>query len=111
LGGKASLNKRPFCHYENISEKNNLREERFLLADGFRGFSPLSAGSIVSGPVVRQDMMAEGPWWSRAAHLVAARKWRVMGRGPGHAPSDLLLSLPISGHLSIGHRITNPSSD
>jgi hypothetical protein len=35
--------------------KTTLKEERFTLTHGFRGFSPQVLGSIVSGPVVRQN--------------------------------------------------------
>jgi hypothetical protein len=36
---------------------NNIREERFILADGFMGFSQWSASSIVSGSVVKLNIM------------------------------------------------------
>jgi hypothetical protein len=44
------------------------------LAHGFRGFSLLLLGSIISGPEVRYSITAESLGWSRAAHLTVARK-------------------------------------
>jgi hypothetical protein len=44
---------------DKIPEKNNVREKSFLLAHGFRSFSPWLFGSIVSGPVLRQCIMVE----------------------------------------------------
>lgn len=40
-----------------IPEKNNLKEERFILVHGFRGFGPWPLGLIVSGSVMRQVIM------------------------------------------------------
>jgi hypothetical protein len=42
-------------------ERDSLKE-RFILIHDFRGFSTLSDGSFVSGPVVRQYIMAEREW-------------------------------------------------
>jgi hypothetical protein len=38
--------------------KSTLKEERFVLAHGFSGFNPWSAGFIAFGPVARQNTMA-----------------------------------------------------
>jgi hypothetical protein len=46
----------------------------------FRGFHPRSSGSIVSGHMVRHDIMAEGCRWSRVTHLIMARKQRKRER-------------------------------
>jgi hypothetical protein len=37
------------CHCDKIPDVNNLQEERFILAHGFRGFGPWSTGSIKMG--------------------------------------------------------------
>jgi hypothetical protein len=42
------------------SDINNLKEEEFMLAQDFRGYRPRSLGSIISRPVLRQNIMAEG---------------------------------------------------
>jgi hypothetical protein len=55
------------------------------LAHGFRGFSLLLLGSIISGPEVRYSITAESLGWSRAAHLTVARKQRE--RTGTHIPS------------------------
>jgi hypothetical protein len=47
-------------------KKTTWKEGRFILAYNFRDFSPLSLGSIV-GSVVRQSIMAERTWQSKAA--------------------------------------------
>jgi hypothetical protein len=47
------------------SGKVNLKEERFSLACGFRGFSTWSLGSVFSGPVGRQNIMAGFTWQRR----------------------------------------------
>jgi hypothetical protein len=51
-----------FHHCVNIPEKISFKEERFILAQGFRGSNPWSLGSVVSGPVVRQNIMAGSTW-------------------------------------------------
>jgi hypothetical protein len=48
------------------------------LAHGFRGFSSWSLGSVVYGPVVRQNIV-EGAHVEKIAHLMVQRKGR--GRG------------------------------
>jgi hypothetical protein len=40
--------------------ENNLKGGKTNLPHGFRGFRPWSAGSIVSGPVLRQSIMVKG---------------------------------------------------
>jgi hypothetical protein len=62
-----------FYHCAETPEKISLKEERFIWAYGFINFRPWPAGSIVSGPAVRQNIMMEGcsgaklftSWWSR----------------------------------------------
>jgi hypothetical protein len=39
--------------------KINLKKKRFILAHGFRGFSPCLLGSFISGPVLRQSTRTE----------------------------------------------------
>jgi hypothetical protein len=87
-----------FCHCDKIPGKNNLKEEGFILAHGFRAFRPWSAGSITLG--LRQDKMS----WQRK-HGAEAARLRVAGKqkdeqtGEGREqdmplktpPSDLLL--------------------
>jgi hypothetical protein len=49
-----------FSSLGQIPEKNDLKEGKiYFLAHGFRGFSLRSAGSLVSGSMVRQSIMAE----------------------------------------------------
>jgi hypothetical protein len=47
-----------FLSLGQIPERNNLRQERFVLAHGFRSFSPRS-GPIGFGPVARLNIMEE----------------------------------------------------
>lgn len=45
------------------------------MTPSFRGFSPWPLGSIVSEPVVKQNVMVGIMWWSKTAHLtVPGRK-------------------------------------
>ena len=46
---------------DKIPEKNQLEEERLVLAICFKGFNLWPAGSIVSGPEARKNMVAEEP--------------------------------------------------
>jgi hypothetical protein len=48
----------------------------FIFAHGSRGFSPQSLGSVVSRPIVKQNIMVRSSWWSKAAHLLAERRKR-----------------------------------
>jgi hypothetical protein len=41
-----------------IPEKTNLKEGRFILSHGFRIFHPWTLGSIISRPVMRQNIIA-----------------------------------------------------
>jgi hypothetical protein len=66
-----------FCIY-----RNDLREDCFILAHSFSGFSPWLLESSVSGHVVRQNIMVGIPWWSMAAYSMASRK-RVSKKGVG----------------------------
>jgi hypothetical protein len=59
-----------------MSEKINLKEEKFILACNF---SPQSHGYVVTG---RQNF-TESMWWSKAAHLMVARKQRQKVEGFG----------------------------
>jgi hypothetical protein len=45
-----------------LSEKNNLKEEGFILAHSFRGFSPWSIGFIVFRHMARQKHHSERIW-------------------------------------------------
>lgn len=49
-----------FCHCDRLYDKNNSVEQRLILAPGFRGYSSWLAGSVVSGSLLRQDIMAKG---------------------------------------------------
>lgn len=79
-----------FYHGNNIPEKINLKGERFILVLGFKGFSPWLVGSVVSGPVVRWNLMMGSMWWSRAAHLSVAMKWGWSPSIPSRARQPLL---------------------
>jgi hypothetical protein len=48
------------CGWDKILEKNNLEEERFVLAHRFRCFSPRLPGSAAFGPVERRHITMEG---------------------------------------------------
>lgn len=50
--------------------------QRFVLAPNPRGFNRLSAGSVVLGPVVRQEQHGQG---ERDAVLVVASEGRAAG--------------------------------
>jgi hypothetical protein len=78
-----------FCCYDRLSDKN-LKEDRFILAHGFRCFSPCSVG-IAFRPVVRQNIMVEGHGWEKAAHLTAARR---QSEGMGWAGTIYTLQRP-----------------
>jgi hypothetical protein len=43
-------------------DKTNFKKERFILAHGFRGFSPKLLGYVVSGSVGRQTIMGKSMW-------------------------------------------------
>lgn len=49
------------CCWDKIPDKHNLKGKRFILAHGFRGFSPQLAGSKIK-------------WHEKAAHFMEARK-------------------------------------
>jgi hypothetical protein len=59
-----------FYHCDKIPERNSLKEERFILASGFRDFGPWSADSIALKPGVRQKHHG------KRNRLKAARKQR-----------------------------------
>jgi hypothetical protein len=65
-------------------KKINLNKERFILGYGITGFSPWSLGSIVSGPVVRQSIMVERVWQSKAAHFETVGSRERKGVGTRH---------------------------
>jgi hypothetical protein len=44
---------------DKIPEKINLKVERFILGCGIRSFGPQLLGSVVSGVMVRKEIMAE----------------------------------------------------
>jgi hypothetical protein len=85
-----------FCHYDKITEKNNLREERFISEVSFDGWFSLlaccKAENITMGGHGGGKLLA--PWHQEA---VRGRK------GPGtrytlrrHAPSNLLPSTELT---------------
>jgi hypothetical protein len=45
------------CFCDKMPDINNLKEEIFILAHDFKGFSPWSLGSVFLGPVVRQNIV------------------------------------------------------
>jgi hypothetical protein len=51
VGQRGEIAQPVFHCCDKISEKINLKEERFTLAQGFGGVSPWSLGSVISGPV------------------------------------------------------------
>lgn len=53
-----------------MPEIHNLKQERFILAQVFKGFGPLCLGSIISGPVVGQSIMGGSTWWDEAADFM-----------------------------------------
>jgi hypothetical protein len=67
----------PSC--DKISEKNNLKEEGFILAYNFRGIS-LVTWSCQCGPVARSGKV----WWNKDLYLMTARsKKERESKGPG----------------------------
>jgi hypothetical protein len=75
------------CHCDQIPERNNLSGER-ILAHGFTGYSSWSVSFIVSGSVVRQNIMAHGgadllsSWQLRRRQRTSNAGERIMrGRG------------------------------
>jgi hypothetical protein len=65
-----------FC--DQIPKRNNLKEEGFIVACGFRGFSPcwLTPFFLGYGEAEHHDGRARG---SRDVHFMAARKQRQEG--------------------------------
>lgn len=63
---------------DKIPGKNNLKEERFISVHDFRGLSPLSAGSLVSGEAMHHGWKA---WQRKASHLMAIEKEKERERG------------------------------
>lgn len=57
-----------------------LREERFALAPGFRGFSPRTVGSIALGSITRQNIITEVHGGGKTAHVMVAKKQREKQR-------------------------------
>lgn len=55
---------------DQISERNILKMGGLILTHGFRGFSPQSLGSLVSGSEERHNIKV----WSTMAHSIADRK-------------------------------------
>jgi hypothetical protein len=68
-----------------MRDRNNLKEERFILAHDVRGSSPQSLGSVLLGP-----WSGRTSWWqehgAEAAYLMAARKQRQAGSGQEPPP-------------------------
>jgi hypothetical protein len=82
-----------------MSDKNNLKEKGFILA---HGSSPWSADSRVSGPVVRQSILADRIWWHRAAQLMRAREKERERKGSGTRQASR--ALPLKAYLlQLGH--------
>jgi hypothetical protein len=105
-----------------IPEKINLREEKFILAHGIRGFSPWLAGSIAFRPLARQNFMAEGCGGRKllTAWQSGSQEWqeRVGDKkypSKVHTPSYLLP--PNNPHLVVFtisqycHQVVNSSVD
>jgi hypothetical protein len=56
----------------------------------FKGFLLCSVGAVVFRPVARQNIMAGNAWWSKAAHLMAARETGIEPRTlQRYVPNDL----------------------
>jgi hypothetical protein len=91
-------------------------EESFILAHSFRGFSPLPAGSIVFGPVVRKNIIVEGMMEQNCQPTERDRQEPVTGYNfPRHAPNDLIT--PGGPHILLSttsqqcYHIVNPPRD
>jgi hypothetical protein len=70
-----------FVTVNKTPERNNLREEGFILVHSFGGFSPCAIDYISFGPVARQKHQAGGTWWRKAAHIMTVRKQRDRQEG------------------------------
>jgi hypothetical protein len=84
--------------YDNIPEKNNLNEERFILAHSFRSFGAWSSGSIAFRLVARKKLYSKNPQQRRASHLMTApsgrkkeREQNIPFKSSNTCPSELLL--------------------
>jgi hypothetical protein len=77
-------------------DKYSLREKRFILALGFRGFNPWSPGSIDSGPVCGKAVIHGREHMGKQSVSLLADRSRENDRNrlgtryalPGNAPSD-----------------------
>lgn len=58
---------------DKISEKTNIKKEKFVLAHGLKGFSPLSLDSATSRLVMEHNIMV-GSNWNKSAHRVEAER-------------------------------------
>jgi hypothetical protein len=91
---------------DKIPEKNSLKEGRFILAHGFRDFSPLSLAPLLL-KLVKMNIRIGRVWWSKAAHPMTDRRDNVPNDLLPLSRSHLLKFLP----LSIIHSAMNPSMD
>jgi hypothetical protein len=66
---------------------SNLKEEIFILAHGFRDFSPWLAGSLAFSSMARRKHPGARSWWRKAVHFMEARNQR--GQGKTHSSKTL----------------------
>lgn len=95
---------------DKIPEKTNIKKEKFVLAHGLKGFSPLSLDSATSRLVMEHNIMV-GSDCNESAHRVEAerpRNWEQQ-------PDSTLKGIPsVSFQLShtsksIQHELVNES--
>lgn len=96
---KATTMCQPFFIVTKYLRKINLKENRFILTQGFRGFSSCSVDSIVSGPVARQYIMVEGVTGKLLTSRQPGSRQKRRGRGQDipfqHMP-------PVTSFLQLG---------
>jgi hypothetical protein len=104
----------------SFCDRNQLKGERLILAPSFRGFISWSIGSIALGPKVRPNIKSESVWWSKAAHLMVARKKKdrmasgtkySLQRPAPHEPLPPTRPYLLVSNLPQYHQIMNPSVD
>jgi hypothetical protein len=81
-------------HCDKYLGKNNLRDGIFVLAHGFRGFSPYSLTLVDTGPMVWQKIMAAGVC---GGSLLTS--WSTGSRKQGGNASYILQDLPAMNYF------------
>jgi hypothetical protein len=100
-----------FHHCDKIPQKINLKEERFFFGPQLQRFQSLIIGSVVSGPVVTQNIMVGVCGRAKLLTLLYRKqRERMRKRGWGiqeKTPSDLspirpyLLKFPSSSNIPL----------